>query len=284
MPTLVTDRGIVHYEVYGRGRPVILLHGWLGSWALWRDTIEELGKEFRTYAIDFYGYGDSTEHTGDFSVSNHVELVNQFMEKLGIVKAPLVGHSMGGTVSLAVAARYPEKVVKVAVIGSPIEGQSLNPLLKMVGYKGIAQLAYKTPFVLPITIYLLTHLGSRNSGRIHRMVREDASKVSLNAFFQSIGTLRDTDLSDDLHDLEMPILGCYGKSDIIVSPKQGKVLCDVAATAREEWFSQSGHFPMMDEQEKFLKTLTEFLKQDVPTQARQQSVQQRTPDAPVPST
>ncbi|MAU08708.1 MAG: hypothetical protein CL607_02710 [Anaerolineaceae bacterium] len=284
MPTLVTDRGIVHYEVYGRGRPVILLHGWLGSWALWRDTIEELGKEFRTYAIDFYGYGDSVEHTGDFSVSNHVELVNQFMDKLGIVKAPLVGHSMGGTVSLAVAAHYPEKVVKVAVIGSPVEGKSLNPLLKMVGYRGIAQLAYKTPFVLPITIFLLTRLGSRASGRIHRMVREDASKVSLNAFFQSIGTLRDTDLSDDLHDLDMPILGCYGKSDIIVNPKQGKVLCEAAPTAKEAWFSHSGHFLMMDEQEKFITTLTQFLKNGTPNQATQQRAPQTSANEPVPST
>jgi pimeloyl-ACP methyl ester carboxylesterase len=126
VPTLVTEQGIVHYETYGRGRPVILLHGWLGSWALWRDTIEILGKEFRTYALDFFGFGDSLDHSANFSVTNYVELVNQFMDRLGIVKAPLIGHSMGGSVSLGVAARYPEKVVKVAVIGSPIQGNSLN--------------------------------------------------------------------------------------------------------------------------------------------------------------
>ena len=57
MALLVTEQGVVHYETYGRGRPVLLLHGWLGSWALWRKTIEELGKEFRTYAIDFWGFG-----------------------------------------------------------------------------------------------------------------------------------------------------------------------------------------------------------------------------------
>lgn len=259
MPTLVTDRGIVHYEVYGRGRPVILLHGWLGSWELWRETIELLGKDFRTYAIDFFGFGDSVEYTGDFTFTNYVELVNQFMDRLGIVKAPLVGHSMGGTVSLGMASRHPEKVVKVAVIGSPIEGKSLNPLLKLVGYKGIAQLAYKTPFVIDSTIFLLTRLGTQAGAKVHRMVKEDASKVSLNAFFQSIGTLRDTDLSDEISDLTMPILGFYGKNDVIVSPKQGKVLVQQAPTATEAWFTKSGHFIMKDEPEKFHSTLIEFL-------------------------
>jgi len=57
VPTLVTEQGVIHYETLGRGRPVLLLHGWLGSWALWRSTIEILSKEFRVYALDFFGFG-----------------------------------------------------------------------------------------------------------------------------------------------------------------------------------------------------------------------------------
>ncbi|MBZ0291234.1 MAG: alpha/beta fold hydrolase, partial [Anaerolineae bacterium] len=83
MAILVTEQGIVHYEVYGRGRPVLFLHGWLGSWALWRSTIAELSKEFRTFALDFWGFGESTDQIADFSVSNFVLLVNEFMDRLG---------------------------------------------------------------------------------------------------------------------------------------------------------------------------------------------------------
>ena len=81
MSSIVTDQGIVHYETYGRGRPVLLLHGWLGSWALWRDTIEVLGREFKTYSLDFWGFGASNpiEEDLNFSVENFVELVHQFM-------------------------------------------------------------------------------------------------------------------------------------------------------------------------------------------------------------
>lgn len=262
MPTLVTEQGIVHYEAYGRGRPVILLHGWLGSWALWRDTIGVLGKEFRTYALDFFGFGDSLDRNADFSVDNFVTLVSEFMDRLGIVKAPLVGHSMGGTVSLGVACRYPEKVVKVAVVGSPIDGASLNPFLKLSGYKGIADLVFTMPIILRSFVYLLTHVGTRDGNTVYQMVKEDASKVTVDSFFQSIGTLRATDLRQDIQTLPMPILGVYGRRDIIVSPKQSKVLLQHAPTSRSEWFEKSGHFPMIDEPARFHQTITDFLHND----------------------
>lgn len=260
MPTLVTEQGIVHYETYGRGRPVILLHGWLGSWALWRQTIEELGKEFRTYALDFFGFGDSIERSDNVSVEIYVDLVNKFMERLGIVKARLIGHSMGGTVSLGVASRYPNKVEKVTVIGSPIVGSSLNFFLKLSGYKFIADMIYRMPVVKESFIYGLTHLGAKDGPALYRMVREDASKVSSDSFFQSIGTLRQTDMTDKLPTLTMPILGVYGKRDIIVHPNQSKLLLKHAPTAKEAWFEGSGHFPMLDEPERFHQVIVDFLR------------------------
>lgn len=261
MPTLVTDTGIVHYEVYGRGRPVILLHGWLGSWALWRDTFEILGKEFRTYALDFFGFGDSFEKTLDFSVDNFVLLVGEFMDRLGIARAPLIGHSMGGTVSLGVATRFPKKVVKVAVIGSPIVGSSLNVFLKLSGYEQIAHLVYTMPLIRDLFIMGLTRAGTRRGAAVHRMVKADASKVSMESFFQSIGTLRKSDLREQISQLQMPVLGIYGKNDMIVHPRQGKVLTQYAPFAQEAFFEHSGHFPMIDEPERFHQTVRDFLYQ-----------------------
>jgi pimeloyl-ACP methyl ester carboxylesterase len=136
--SITTDQGIVHYEVYGRGKPVILLHGWLGSWGLWQDTMSFLGRYYRTYAMDFWGFGESGKKRETYAVQDFVSLVDQFMEQLGITKAPLVGHSMGGTVSLSVAIRYPERVSKVVVVGSPMVGTSLAPLLKLAGYRPTA--------------------------------------------------------------------------------------------------------------------------------------------------
>lgn len=262
MATLVTEQGIVHYEAYGRGRPVLLLHGWLGSWALWRKTIEVLGRDFRTYALDFWGFGESGDQGTDFSVNNFVTLVSQFMDRLGIVKAPLVGHSMGGTVSLSAATRFPDKVVKVIVIGSPIQGTSLNPLLKLAGYRGAASIMWTSPTLVRTFLRGYAHFMARDGAALSRMIVEDVSKVTVDSFFESIGTLRQTDLRAHLPELQMPVMGIYGKNDIIVHPGQSKVLKQAVPHSEIAWFEGSGHFPMMDESERFHATVRDFLSKD----------------------
>jgi pimeloyl-ACP methyl ester carboxylesterase len=264
--TLVTDQGIIHYEAYGRGRPVLLLHGWMNSWAVWRDMIELFGRDFRMYALDFLGFGDSGDQASEFSVDNFTQMVNTFMDRMGIVKAPLVGHSMGGTVALNAALRHPERVVKVTVVGSPIEGKSLSPLLKLAANRqwiGLGQSApalYKgfqagfRPFLRGYSYFM-----ARDGGTLGKMLTDDVAKLTLEPFIESITTLRETDLRAHIGSLTMPILGVYGKKDIIVDPKQAQVLKQAAPSARIAWFEKSGHFPMMDEPERFHATVRDFL-------------------------
>jgi pimeloyl-ACP methyl ester carboxylesterase len=259
VPNLVTEQGNVHYEVYGRGRPVLLLHGWLGSWALWRNTIEILGKDFRTYALDFSGFGESMNRQSNFAVDNYVESVNQFMDQLGIVKAPLVGHSMGGTVSLGAAVRYPEKFVKVAVIGSPVDGRSLNILLKFSGYRSISRIIWTTPALLKLFMRNYARFLAKDGKALGEMIVQDVSKTTSESFFQSIGTLLQTDLRSQIGVLEMPVLGMYGKKDRIVNPKQSKVLKECLPHAQIAWFEDAGHFIMMDSPDVFHDTLRDFL-------------------------
>jgi pimeloyl-ACP methyl ester carboxylesterase len=265
--TLVTDQGIVHYEVYGRGRPVLLLHGWMNSWAVWRDTIQLLGRDFRLYALDFLGFGDSGDQAGNFSVSNFVTMVETFMERMGIVKAPLVGHSMGGTVALSAALRNPERTVKVIVVGSPIQGSSLSLLLKLAASRnwiavGQSQPVLYNTFQMGFRPFLrgYAHLLARDGTRLGRMLTDDVAKLSLAPFIESITTLRETDLRPQLAQLTMPVLGVYGTKDLIVDPKQAQVLKASLPPAKIAMFEHSGHFPMMDEPDRFLLTLRDFLQ------------------------
>ncbi|MCB9456590.1 MAG: alpha/beta hydrolase [Anaerolineaceae bacterium] len=266
MTILVTEQGTVHYETYGRGRPVLLLHGWLGSWVLWRKTIEELGKEFRTYALDFWGFGELGEQGDDFSVDNFVDLVNQFMDRLGIVKAPLVGHSMGGTVSLSAAVRSPEKVVKVIVIGSPIHGDSLSLLLRIASRPAWIKLGETSPRLfnlfmsgLKVGLRGYSYLLAQDGDQLGNMFANDLTKLTVGPFFESITTLRQTDLRPRLNEIKMPVLGIYGKRDLIVDPKQSKVLKQYIPHSKIGWFEKSGHFPMLDESQRFHQTLRDFL-------------------------
>jgi pimeloyl-ACP methyl ester carboxylesterase len=258
--SITTDQGIVHYEVYGRGRPVILLHGWLGSWGLWQDTMAYLGRYFRTYAMDFWGFGESGKKRETYDVQDFVSLVDQFMEKLGIARAPLVGHSMGGTVSLSVAMQFPERVRKVVVIGSPIVGSSLSFLLKLFGKRFVASIVYNNIWTLKYGFRMLSPLYTKDK-RWPTYMDRDLSKTTLESFFLSIASLRRTDLRPNLGKITVPVMGMYGDKDIVVAPDQWKPLHEGYPSARISRYPKAGHFIMLDEPENFVKELHEFLEQ-----------------------
>jgi pimeloyl-ACP methyl ester carboxylesterase len=259
--SITTDQGIVHYEVYGRGRPVILLHGWLGSWGLWQETMAYLGRFYRTYALDFWGFGESGTKRSTYQVQDFVGMVDQFMEQLGISEAPLVGHSMGGTVSLSVAIQYPQRVRKVVVIGSPIVGSSLSTLLKLFGRRWIASLVHHNLWALKLSYHLLAPFYSRDPLWADMMDR-DVSRTNLESFLISIASLRKTDLRPSLHQIKMPAMGMFGHRDIVVNPNQWKPMLEGIPHARIERFPNAGHFIMLDEPQTFQETLRSFLEHE----------------------
>jgi pimeloyl-ACP methyl ester carboxylesterase len=258
MSSLITDQGSVHYEVYGRGRPVILLHGWLESWGLWQETMDFLGSSYRTYAIDFWGFGESDKRRESFSVPDFVLLVNEFMEKMGIRHAPLVGHSMGGTVSLSVAINHPEKVSKVVVIGSPIEGSSLSVLLKLASIRTIAEIVYRMMNLLKLGIRVAAPIITRES-QWPAMIHKDLNHVTLESFLLSISSLRKTDLTHQLAPIYQPVMGMYGARDVIVNPNQWSILDKYLQRVKIERYQKAGHFIMLDEPVQFKKSLKSYL-------------------------
>jgi len=256
--SITTDQGIVHYEVYGRGRPVILLHGWLGSWGLWQETMGYLGRYYRTYALDFWGFGESGKKRETYAVQDFVSLVTQFMDHLGIEQAPLVGHSMGGTVSLSVALKHPEKISKVVVIGSPIVGSSLAWPLKLAGYRSIAFLLFNAMWAFRLGMRVASPFISHDP-RFPKMMDDDLTKTTLESFLLSIASLRRTDLRPMLEDIHIPTMGMFGDRDIIVDPEQWKPMLEGIKNTRIERFNSAGHFIMLDDQENFMTRLKEFL-------------------------
>lgn len=261
MSSITTDQGIVHYEVYGRGKPVILLHGWLGSWGLWQETMGFLGRYYRTYALDFWGFGESGKKRETYAVQDFVSLVNQFMDQLGIAHAPLVGHSMGGTVSLSVAIHYPDRVSKVVVVGSPMVGSSLAPLLKLLGLRPVAFMLFNMMSVFRVGMRLYSPLICRDP-RFPDMMDRDLTRTTLESFLLSIGSLRRTDLRPMLDQIKVPALGIYGDRDIIVHPQQWQPMQRGIGHAQIERLPLAGHFPMLEEPQQFADRLKTFLDKE----------------------
>ncbi len=268
MSSIVTEQGILHYESIGRGKPVILLHGWINSWDVWRDVMITLAREgqHRVYALDFWGFGDSARAAGatetTFQINSYVEMVLSFMNSLGIQKAPILGHSMGGTVALQIALEYPERIEKVAIVGAPIIGRSLNPFLQLAGYGSIAKLIWRYPIMLHSIMRILL---AKDSKKVRGMIFRDIQRTTLESFFRSIGDLRQTDLRDQLSILDIPALGIYGVKDNIVSPSNAELLMNGMQNAEITMFYQSRHFPMTDEPQQFIESVIDFLDSEAPS-------------------
>jgi pimeloyl-ACP methyl ester carboxylesterase len=111
---------LVHYEVLGRGRPIVLVHGWIGSWRYWIPTMQQLQLKYRVYALDLFGFGDSGKNPQKYTLDQQVQLLTTFMRELGVTKTALVGHGLGALVSAEFARLYQDRVPRLAIISAPL--------------------------------------------------------------------------------------------------------------------------------------------------------------------
>jgi len=101
----------LHHVHAGKGRPVVLIHGLVGSAANWRRNIDALSSDASVYAIDLANMGKSARVQGlDTSLAATADRVAAWMNAVGLDRADIVGHSHGGAVSMMLAARHPERV------------------------------------------------------------------------------------------------------------------------------------------------------------------------------
>lgn len=120
MSAITLDGGLVHYEKLGRGLPVILIHGWIGSWRYWVPTMQQLYLKYGVYGIDLFGFGDSAKNPKFYSLAAQAAMINEFMNKLGIPKAAFIGHGLGTMVVTQFARDYKDKAALVLLANPPL--------------------------------------------------------------------------------------------------------------------------------------------------------------------
>jgi pimeloyl-ACP methyl ester carboxylesterase len=134
----------MHYEVHGKGEPVVLLHGsFMTITNNWPDMIAALSTTRQVIAVEMQGHGRTADIRRDFSFENLADDIAAMLDYLKIDRADLIGYSMGGGVAMQVAIRHPEKVRKVVSISAVFrhdgwvkEALDIFPQLKPEAFKG----------------------------------------------------------------------------------------------------------------------------------------------------
>lgn len=108
----------LHSQISGHGRPVVFTHGWLNTGAVWAKAVAEVGDEARSLTWDLRGHGGSENAAvGDYGRSHALADLDRMVEAAGR-PAVLVGHSLGGYLSLAYAILHPEQVCGLVLVAA----------------------------------------------------------------------------------------------------------------------------------------------------------------------
>lgn len=243
-----------HFTVWGEGRPVVLLHGWGTSAESLGAVAKVLEDRFRVYALDLPGFGWTPSPATAWGTWEYASYVASFMDRVSIPVASVVGHSFGGRIALALAARWPDRVRDLVLVAGAGIRPKRGPLYRMK--VGAAKLV-KRLFSLP----MWGRLGERVVAELYRRI---GSRDYRNA-----GPLRATlvkvvgeDLRSILSSVRAPTLIIWGDRDQEVPFSSMQIMARGIAGSRLEVLEGAGHFPFADRPDRFGRLVREFLCQD----------------------
>jgi pimeloyl-ACP methyl ester carboxylesterase len=241
LSAILLDSSIVHYEVLGRGRPVIFLHGWVGSWRYWISSMQVTSTSYRAYALDLWGFGDTAHNVLNYSLEQQTSLIDRFLMEMGIGKIALVGHGLGALVGMAFATRFPQSVDRIMAVSCPLDYAAVNTRMRTASLQELTD-----------------WLSSRTPESATALV--DAAKADPQAITASMVGLQSNNIFANFRVLNTPCLLVYGDKDPgIVTPDEEFSL---STMTHQVGLENSGHFPMIDETIKFNRLLTDFLALD----------------------
>jgi pimeloyl-ACP methyl ester carboxylesterase len=244
MSAILVDDRIVHYEVLGRGRPIIFLHGWVGSWRYWVPAMQAAAMSFRAYALDLWGFGDTAHDPAYYTLVQQVNLVDRFMKEMGIGKVALVGHGLGALTAILFAKKFPLVVDRLMAVNVPMDGNSVAA--RMRSPASPADLADWLLGKDPIT----------------EPARTDANKADPLAISTSFTSLNDTNIMPIMDAMATPCLIVHGLNDPAIHTMEYERFISMPVLVSQMVLENSGHFPMLDESPRFNRLMTDFMGLD----------------------
>lgn len=259
----IGDGRVVHYDEYqGDGEAVVLVSGLGGSRASWRPVAEQLAPEFRVIAPDNRDAGESDPEDAGYTISDMAGDVAGLLATLGIDRAAVVGHSMGGFIALHLATEHPERVAKLVLVGtSPAAGLAIGqPFPPPPRESWIDDPVERSMAALPQS-YAPGFFDRHPEKLAEFSERARGNRITRDGYARQAQAINDShDVRPGLAGIDVPTLVIHGDVDSSISVKGGRLLERGIPGAEMLVYPGVGHHPMREEPERFIEDLRGFLR------------------------
>ncbi len=259
--TVIFRNKHIRYKVEGAGPEIVLLHGYLESLDIWRNFTGELKKKFRIISIDLPGHGQSGIISGVHTMEMMAEGVVTVLDELNIGKCILIGHSMGGYVTMAFADLFLNRLSGYILFHStPFadteeKKQNRNREIDLINL-GRKDLIFNTNIPKAFANDNLERLKSEVEQAVQ--IAKNTADEGIKAVLEGMKLRRDR--SEILAKSDVPVLLILGKKDNYIS--FNAIMSKIRLNDKGEIFvlENSGHMGFIEEMEKSLTAVTSFVK------------------------
>jgi pimeloyl-ACP methyl ester carboxylesterase len=259
----------VSYSDTGQGNPVILIHG-IPVWGyLWHQQIPPLSQSHRVLVPDLLGFGFSDKRDCfDRSIARQAEMIDRWMDTLGIARADIVAHDIGGGVALRLATLFPRRVQKLCVLNTVCYDSWPIEMMLQMGHpdthrkmsaaiaSNLLSQAIKQGFYHSPDADLLEGLLAP--------YRTEVGKLSLTRNAAALNTNQTTEITERLRNIRVPTLILWGEDDKFQLLKYGERLARDIPDSRLVRIPRARHFVMLDQPQLVTRHLQEFLASTLP--------------------
>lgn len=279
----------VSYRIAGEGPVLVLVHGITSTSETWRRVMAPLAERYCVIAPDLRGHGRSARPRGDYSLGAHASGVRDLLVTLERERATFVGHSLGGGIVMQLAYQFPELCERLVLVSSGGLGAEVHGALRAASLPG-SELVL--PFIAGRGVRsagtavsrVFGHLGMKASRDVIEFARgygSLADRESREAFIHTLRAVIDprgqrVSARDRLYlAAELPTLLVWGARDRIIPPHHGRSAQSDIPGSRLETLSASGHFPHLDDPERLVAILDDFMATTEPADVSTEKLRQR---------
>jgi pimeloyl-ACP methyl ester carboxylesterase len=284
-PPLVREKRVVHghrraFVRAGSGPALLLLHGIGNNCQTWAGVIGRLAETHTVIAPDLLGHGESDKPRGDYSIAAYANAMRDLLTVLDIERATVVGHSLGGGIALQFAYQFPERCERLVLVGSGGLGPELSAGLRAAALPGAELVLTALTGVsgpLRVGMQAIERVG-RLAGwkRVGDLAEAGDALLALKdvearrAFLRTLRGVVDArgqavTALDRLYLADaVPLLVIWGSRDPIVPAQHAETVRAMVPSARVHVFDGAGHWPHLDEPDRFCDLLLDFISTSEP--------------------